>query len=227
MALSEWLARRSRRAELKKTLAERIPPGQDLTEKWPVLHYGVIPPFNPYQWDFTVKGLVKGEGLRLSYKEFIALPRVTVQADMHCVTGWSKLDNVWEGVAFREIMQRVELQPQAKHVTIFSDGGYTTNLPLDVLVDDDVLFAYRHNGENLPPEHGWPLRLVVPKRYAWKSAKWVRGLELLAQDVRGFWERYGYHNNGDPWTEERYSWQEASHGYDPLAEERSLWPEGS
>ncbi|MBI4498941.1 MAG: molybdopterin-dependent oxidoreductase, partial [Chloroflexi bacterium] len=173
MALSDWLERRKQREARKKALADRIPPGQELTDKWPVLHYGVIPPFDPYQWDFTVKGLVKGDGLRLSYREFMALPRVTVEADMHCVTGWSKLDNLWEGVAFREILRRVSLQPHAKYVTVFCDGGYTTNLPLDVLMDDDVLFAFRHNGENLTPEHGWPLRLVVPRLYFWKSAKWA------------------------------------------------------
>ncbi len=206
--LSDWIERRKRREELKKTLADRIPPGQELTEKWPVLHYGVVPPFNEYLWDFTVKGLLKGDELRLSYQEFKSLPRVSIQADMHCVTGWSKLDNVWEGVSIHEIMKRVQLNPKAKFVSILSEGGYTTNLPTSVLLDEDVLLAFRHNGENLTPDHGWPLRLVVPKRYAWKSAKWVRGLEFTAEDVRGFWERYGYHNNGEPWAEERYSWQE-------------------
>lgn len=206
--LADWIERRKRREELKKTMAPRIPPGQELTEKWPVLHSGMVPPFNEYHWDFTLTGLVKDGGLKLSYKEFMALPQVTLQADMHCVTGWSKLDNVWEGVHIREVMKRVDLDRDAKFVTVQSEGGYTTNLPLDVLLDDDVLFAFRHNGQNLSPDHGWPLRLVVPKRYAWKSAKWVRGLEFTAKDVRGFWERYGYHNNGEPFAEERYSWQE-------------------
>lgn len=209
MGLTDWIERRKQREVLKKEMAHRIPPGQEFTEKWPVLHYGAVPPFNPYLWDFSVKGLVKSE-LRLSYQEFIALPAVRVEADMHCVTGWSKLDNVWEGVSIHQIIKRVQLQPNAKFVTIFAEAGYTTNLPLDVLLDEDVLFAYRHNGEILTPDHGWPLRLVVPKRYAWKSAKWVRGLEFTAEDVRGFWERYGYHNNGEPWGEERYSWQEAT-----------------
>lgn len=207
MVLGDWLARRARREELKKTLADRIPPGQELTEKWPVLHYGDIPGFNPKTWTFEVRGLVR-QPFTLSYQELLALPKVTLQSDIHCVTGWSKLDNTWEGVHIREILKRAELKPEAQFVTVFSEEGYTTNLPLAALDDEDVLLAYRHDGKPLEPEHGWPLRLVVPKRYFWKSAKWVRGFDFSANDVRGFWERYGYHNDGDPWTEQRYSWQE-------------------
>lgn len=207
MVLGDWLARRQRREEQKKLLADRIPAGQELTEKWPVLHYGDIPAFNPRTWTFEVKGLVTSP-FTLSYPELLRLPKVTITSDIHCVTGWSKLENVWEGVHITEILKRAGLKPDAKFVSVLAEEGYTANLPLDVLNDDDVLLAYRHNGESLTPEHGWPLRLVVPKRYFWKSAKWVRGLDFLPQDERGFWERYGYHNNGDPWTEERYSWQE-------------------
>jgi DMSO/TMAO reductase YedYZ molybdopterin-dependent catalytic subunit len=156
------------------------------------------------RWDFRVWGLVE-DPLRWTYEEFMALPKVTVRADVHCVTHWSLLDSVWEGVAFREVMTHVRLKPGAQFVLIHAENGFTSNLPLDVLMDDDVLFAYRRNGEELTPEHGWPLRLVVPKRYFWKSAKWVRGLEFLDRDVLGFWERAGYHNNADPWREERFA----------------------
>lgn len=181
----------------------RIPPGQTLTEKWPVLSYGRTPSFNPVTWDFRVFGLVEEE-VRWTYDEFMALPRTAVTADVHCVTTWSLLDSEWEGVQVRELMRRVRLKPAARFVMQHCDGGYTTNLPLEVFLDDDVLLCYRRNGEDLTPDHGWPLRLVVPKRYFWKSAKWVRGLEFMARDQLGFWEQYGYHNNADPWQEERF-----------------------
>lgn len=181
----------------------RIPPGQTLTEKWPVLSYGRTPSFNPATWDFRVFGLVEEE-VRWTYDEFMALPRTTVTADVHCVTTWSLLDSEWEGVQVRELMRGVRLKPAARFVMQHCDGGYTTNLPLEVFLDDDVLLCYRRNGEDLTPDHGWPLRLVVPKRYFWKSAKWVRGLEFMARDQLGFWEHYGYHNNADPWQEERF-----------------------
>ncbi len=182
----------------------RVPPGQRVTEKFPVLHYGSIPKFNPQTWDFRVFGLVE-EPLTLSYAEFVALPTIRMVADIHCVTGWSKLDTVWEGVPFLEVVKLVQLKPEAKFVVVHCEQGFTTNLPLEVLMDDDVLFAYRYGDAPLTPEHGYPLRLVVPKRYFWKSAKWVRGLELIAQDRLGFWEVRGYHNNADPWKEERYA----------------------
>ena len=203
----DWMARKKEREERRAALADRIPPGQELTDKWPVLHYGNIPHFTPATWDFTVSGLVV-HPMRWTYDEFMALPKTTLQNDIHCVTGWSKLDNAWEGVNIREIIRRVSPMSKARHVMVHADMGYTTNLPIEDLVQDDVLLAYKHNSENLDPEHGWPLRLVAPKLYFWKSAKWVRGLEFLENDERGFWERYGYHNHGDPWKEERYSWQE-------------------
>ena len=192
---------------MAKSQKERIPPGQFITEGWPVLHVGPILEFDEKSWSFRVFGLVE-EPLTLTYQEFMALPKVTVVADFHCVTTWSKLNNRWEGVAFKEVMKLIRPKPGARFVMVHCDGGYTTNLPLDVLMDDDVLFAYRHNGKPLAPEHGWPLRLVVPKRYGWKSAKWVRGLEFMERDRRGFWEERGYHNDADPWAEERFSWQE-------------------
>ncbi len=182
----------------------RLPPGQVLTERWPVLHYGPVPPFDPKTWDFQVFGLVE-QPLRLSYEEFRALPRVAVAADMHCVTTWSRFDMRWEGVAAREIVARVRPKPEARFVIVHCEQGYTTNLPLAEFADSDCLFADTESGRPLTPEHGFPLRLVVPKLYAWKSAKWVRKIEFAATDRPGFWEVRGYHNHADPWREERYS----------------------
>ncbi len=182
----------------------RVPPGQRVTEKFPVLHYSSIPKFDAQTWDFRVFGLVE-KPLTLSYDEFLALPTVRIVADIHCVTGWTKLDTTWEGVPFQELIRLVQVKPEAEFVMVHCEQGYTTNLPLQVLMDDDVLFAYRYDDAPLTPEHGHPLRLVVPKRYFWKSAKWVRGLEFMAQDRLGFWEVRGYHNNADPWKEERYA----------------------
>jgi DMSO/TMAO reductase YedYZ molybdopterin-dependent catalytic subunit len=182
----------------------RIPPGQTLTEKWPILTYGRTPRFNPRTWDFRVWGLV-GEERRWTYDGFMALPTTKVTADIHCVTTWSLLGSEWEGVQVRELLKDVQIKPEARFVMQHCDGGYTTNLPLDVFLDDDVLLCYRRNGEDITPDHGWPLRLVVPKRYFWKSAKWVRGLEFMAKDSLGFWEKLGYHNDADPWKEERFS----------------------
>ncbi len=180
-------------------LAERIPPGQSLVDKFPVLSYGPTPRFNPQKWDFRVFGMVEEE-LRFSYEEFRALPPSRQRADFHCVTTWSKLDNLWEGVRIVDLMTRVRLKPEARYVIVHCDGGYTTNLPLEEFVDEDVMLAWRHDGRDLEPDHGWPLRLVVPKLYGWKSAKWVRAIEFAFEDRRGFWEVRGYHNHADPWT---------------------------
>ena len=182
----------------------RLPPGQVLTEKWPVLHYGSVPKVDTAKWDFRVFGLVE-QPVRWTYAEFMALPQVEVASDIHCVTRWSRYDNRWQGVAFKEVMRHVEVGPEARFAVIHAEQGFTANLPLAELVQDDVLFAHRHDGVDLTPEHGWPLRLVVPRRYFWKSAKWVRGIELVARDQPGFWERNGYHNEADPWREERFS----------------------
>jgi DMSO/TMAO reductase YedYZ molybdopterin-dependent catalytic subunit len=188
-------------------LAERVPPGQHLVDNFPVLSYGPTPRFNPKKWDFRVFGMVEDE-LRFSYEEFRALPLSRQRADFHCVTTWSKLDNVWEGVSVVDLMKRVRLKPEARYVIVHCDGGYTTNLPLEEFLDDDVILAWRHDGRDLEPDHGWPLRLVVPKLYGWKSAKWVRAIEFAFEDRRGFWEVRGYHNHADPWIQERYSFQE-------------------
>jgi DMSO/TMAO reductase YedYZ molybdopterin-dependent catalytic subunit len=188
-------------------IAERVPPGQYLTTKFPVLSYGPVPRFNPRTWDLQIFGEVE-EPRRFTYEQFKALPRGTQVSDFHCVTTWSRLDNVWEGVRVADLMKLFRLKPAARFVLIHCDAGYTTNLPLADFLGDDVMLADRHDGHDLSPDHGFPLRLVVPKLYAWKSAKWVRGIEFLARDSRGFWEVRGYHNRADPWLEERYSFQE-------------------
>ncbi len=149
-------------------------------------------------------GLVETE-TQWNYDEFMSLPQTRLKADFHCVTRWSQLDNIWEGVHITEIAKRIRIRSQTRFVLVHGYGSYTTNLPLTDLLNDDVLFAHTRNGEPLTPEHGWPLRLIVPKLYAWKSAKWVNGLELMETDRPGFWESYGYHNHGDPWREERFS----------------------
>jgi DMSO/TMAO reductase YedYZ molybdopterin-dependent catalytic subunit len=183
---------------------DRVPPGQRITENLPVLHYGAVPNIDVSKWAFTISGLV-GKERRLTYQEFISLPRVKVFSDVHCVTGWSKLSNLWEGVSSGVLRELVNILPEAKFVMIHSAGGFTTNLSLDDFFEPDVLFAIKHNDELLTPGHGYPVRLVVPRLYFWKSAKWVVGVEFIAEDRWGFWESRGYHNRGDPWKEERYS----------------------
>ncbi|TMG24653.1 MAG: sulfite oxidase-like oxidoreductase [Chloroflexi bacterium] len=185
-------------------VAARIPPGQYRTLKFPVLHYGSVPHTDLAKWDFKVYGEVDSP-FTLTWAAFKQLPRKTVGADIHCVTRWSRLDTTWEGVPIHEILSRAQLKPKARFVLAHCEQGYTANLPLDVLDDDDVLLADTFGGEPLELEHGWPLRLLVPKRYFWKSAKWIRGLEFLDHDILGFWERYGYNNDADPWKEQRYS----------------------
>jgi DMSO/TMAO reductase YedYZ molybdopterin-dependent catalytic subunit len=186
--------------------SERIPPRQVLTKKWPVLHAGPTPSFDRPNWSFHIFGLVE-QPWQCSYDEIISLPRVQVRADMHCVTRWSMLENTWEGVSTREVLSRVKPKAEARFVLAHCEYGFTTNLPLDDFLGDDCLFAWRRNGVDLDPDHGWPLRLVIPRLYAWKSAKWVRGLELLDQDRPGYWESWengGYHMRGDPWAEQRF-----------------------
>jgi DMSO/TMAO reductase YedYZ molybdopterin-dependent catalytic subunit len=190
-------------------VAARIPPGQRLVKGWPVLHYGPIPRFREGEWDFTVDGLVENP-YTLSYSELKALGAQTVRADMHCVTGWTTLDNDWEGIPFRLLAERGKPKPEADWVITHCEHGYASNLSLAAMMDDDVLVAWANRGEPLEPQHGFPLRLVVPKRYAWKSAKWLRGLEFVATNDRGFWEVRGYHTHADPWREERYSYQETA-----------------
>ena len=194
-------------SEIAPDPARRTPPGQVLTTKWPVLTYGRTPRFDPRKWSFRCFGLVEAE-TSFSWEELQALPRVEVACDIHCVTRWSRLDNRFEGVSVGEIVRRVRPRLEAKYVMVHADPDYTTNLALADLVDDDVVLALKHDGRDLTPDHGGPLRLVVPKLYFWKSAKWVRGFEFLDVNPPGFWEVNGYHMHADPWAEERYSDQE-------------------
>jgi DMSO/TMAO reductase YedYZ molybdopterin-dependent catalytic subunit len=193
-------------SEREKALGERLPPGQYVTEKWPVLHYGSVPRFDQSTWDFRVWGLVENP-LHFGYDDFLKLPHATVKADVHCVTRWSMFDSTWEGVSVREVLARARPKPGARFVLAHCENNFSANLPLEDIDRDDALLAYRRNGEDITPEHGWPLRLFIPHLYFWKSAKWLRGLEFLANDRPGFWEQYGYHMRGDPWKEERYDWQ--------------------
>ncbi len=181
----------------------RLPPGQYLTKKWPVLSHESTPRFNPATYRFRVWGEVE-RPIELSWEELQALPQVTLTTDIHCVTTWSRYDNLWEGVPIREILERVRPTPAAKYVMEHSWTGYTTNLPLASLGDDDVIIALKHDGQPLEPAHGGPVRIVVPKLYFYKSAKWLSGLEFLREDRPGFWELNGYSNSADPWKEERY-----------------------
>ena len=182
---------------------QRVPPGQYVTEKFPVLSHGPTPRIELGTWRFRIFGLVEEE-LTLSWQEFQALPQIAVTRDFHCVTQWSRMDNLWEGVTARDLVKLARPKPEAGFVMAHCYSGYATNLPLEVFLEEDVLFAHRREGEPLEPDHGGPLRLVVPSRYGWKSAKWVNGLEFMVEDRMGFWEQLGYHSNGDPWREERF-----------------------
>jgi DMSO/TMAO reductase YedYZ molybdopterin-dependent catalytic subunit len=193
----------TKKADLPAETAARVPPGQYLTQKWPVLHYGPVPPFNPKTWDLRVFGNVENE-FKLSWEEFQKLDQTTVTADMHCVTTWSRLDQHWEGIRFSKIVELAKPKADSKFVIAHSEYGFTANTPIEYCLRDDCLIALRANGEPLTAEHGSPARLVVPRLYAWKSAKWLRGIEFRETDAPGFWERNGYHNTGDPWKEQRY-----------------------
>lgn len=201
----ERLKKVTRRPEQNQ--GNRVPPGQFLTDRFPVLHYGSVPVINLDAWDFRVFGKVK-QPLRLSWQQLRALPETTLTTDIHCVTRWSKLDTTWSGVLWRDFMRELAIEPVpgASHLMAHCEQGFTTNIPLDVLDDDDTMLAWAYDGKPLEPEHGWPLRLLVPKRYFWKSAKWIRGVEFMIGDQPGFWERAGYHMNGDYWKEERFGW---------------------
>jgi DMSO/TMAO reductase YedYZ molybdopterin-dependent catalytic subunit len=183
--------------------AARLPPGQHLTEKWPVLHAGAVPDTDLATWTFRVWGEVENP-LELTWEQFNELPRTSNVQDIHCVTRWSKFDTRFEGVHWRELAKLARPKPTASFVIAHAEQGFTSNVPIDYLRDENALLATHADGEPLTPEHGWPLRLVIPGKYFWKSAKWLRGIELSAVDKPGFWERYGYHNDADPWREERY-----------------------
>jgi len=182
----------------------RVPPGQRLIKNWPVLHYGGVPRISADNWNLRLFGLVEEER-NLSYREFLALPRARVLSDVHCVTGWSRLDNQWEGVLTTTLKVLVRIMPEARFAIVHAEGNFITNLLLEDFFEEDVIFAISHDGIAISPEHGYPVRLVVPRLYFWKSAKWVTEVEFTAEDSPCFWESHGYHNRGDPWKEERYS----------------------
>jgi DMSO/TMAO reductase YedYZ molybdopterin-dependent catalytic subunit len=196
--------RRLRRPVVPTAFAERVPPGQIVATRWPVLHQGDVPPFDPTTWDFRVWGLV-GDPCTWRWDEFADLPAVTVSGDLHCVTRWSSLDHRWTGVRPAHIAAIVRVDPAARFALLHGEGGYTANVPIEALFADDAILATHHDGDALTAEHGAPLRAVIPERYAWKSVKWLRGIEFLAEDQSGFWESYGYSNSADPWREERFA----------------------
>ena len=195
----------SERKKLEREMQEagRLPPGQSLTLKWPVLHEGPLPGVDLGTWDFCIDGLVKTP-VQLTWEKFNKLPKTEIRCDIHCVTRWSRFDNRFEGMLFTEVMKLVEPKPEAHFAVVRSENGYTTNLLVSDLMMPTTIFAMKHDGEPLAPEHGYPLRLVVPQLYFWKSVKWVRGFTLLAQDEPGFWEQNGYHMRGDPWKDQRF-----------------------
>jgi len=213
--LKSWKTRRDREAQVRQE--GRLPPGQSLTEKFPVLHYGAVPRYRPdlSDWDFRVFGLV-AEEKRWDWPAFQQLPRTRVTMDIHCVTRWSKFDTVWEGVSLKTLVDEgiVRPSPEARYVVQHCEYNFTTNLPLSVMLQDNVLLATHFDGQPLAPDHGFPLRVIIGtfagrgegrSAYFWIGGKWLRGLEFRAQDQPGFWERAGYHNEADPWEEQRYS----------------------
>ena len=192
---------------LRGSPADRTPPGQRLTNKWPVLHHGSVPkvkPFDP-EWSLRFFGLCD-EPYELSYQDILDLPTVDIVCDIHCVTHWTRLNNVFTGVPIAPLIARAKPKPNVRFVLCHSEAGFTTNVPLKEFIADDCILAYRWEGKELTPEHGWPLRGLVPSLYLWKSAKWLRGIELRETDAPGFWEQGGYHMHGDPWKEERFGW---------------------
>ena len=184
---------------------ERVPPGQFVAKTFPVLTYGETPAVELSTWSIRVFGLVERE-ITLDWRQFCDLPWVTVDADFHCVTQWSALDQTWEGVTVSQLLEQAGVRSEARHIMAHCYGDYTTNVPLDLAWSEGLL-AHRQNGDEIGKDNGWPVRLVIPSRYGWKSAKWVNGIELLAEDAPGFWEQRGYNNNADPWREERF-WPE-------------------
>jgi len=191
-------------ADMDERIRHRLPPGQALTEKFPILHEGEVPRYDMSEWRLDVFGEVEEER-SFTYDELLALPTSTVTCDIHCVTRWSKFGTEWEGILFRDFLKLLKVSPEAKFVMFHADPDYETNVPLEDLLRDDVMLAYRFAGEPLTEKHGWPLRTVVPHRYFWKSAKWLRKIEFMKEDRLGFWERNGFHNEADPFKEERYS----------------------
>lgn len=199
--MSDSLNRRDEEDLMKRE--GRVPPGQSLTQKFPVLHYGPVPKIELEEWSLQVFGEVE-EPKSWSWDEFTRLPTTTITTDIHCVTGWSKFNTTWEGPLFRDFIKIANVKDSVRFVIAHAAHGFTANLPLEVMLEDNVLLAWKYNGELLDPEHGFPVRTLVPQRYFWKSAKWLLKLEFSTVDKPGFWEQAGYHNEGDPWKEQRY-----------------------
>jgi DMSO/TMAO reductase YedYZ molybdopterin-dependent catalytic subunit len=193
-----------RRAELTDDERYRLPPGQTWTEKFPILHEGDVPQYDMTKWRLDVFGEVEEER-SFTYEDLLRMPTVHVQTDIHCVTRWSKLDTQWEGILFRDFLKLLKVRPEARYVMFHADPDYETNVPIADLLRDDVILAYKYDHKSLTDKHGWPLRTVVPHRYFWKSAKWLRKIEFMKDDRPGFWERNGFHNEAEPFREERFS----------------------
>jgi DMSO/TMAO reductase YedYZ molybdopterin-dependent catalytic subunit len=185
-------------------LAHRLPPGQVLTDRFPILHEGSVPEYDLNTWSLSFFGELDKE-TQISYRDLMALPRTKVQCDIHCVTRWSKLDTEWEGIRVIDLFQHLKLEPKAKYVMVHADQDYETNLPLEKLLSEEALLAFAYNGEPLTPKHGWPLRLLIPSLYFWKSAKWVTSFEFMQEDRGGYWEKLGFHNEAEPFQEQRFS----------------------
>ncbi|MFB9328566.1 sulfite oxidase-like oxidoreductase [Paenibacillus aurantiacus] len=190
--------------QIEEHLRHRLPPGQMLTDRFPILHEGEVPVYDLDAWRLSVFGAV-AQPLEFTMDELLALPRASVTCDIHCVTRWSKFDTVWEGVRFRDFAKLLGIDERVKHVMLHADEDYETNVPLADLMRDDVLLAFRYDGKPLTDKHGFPLRMIVPHLYFWKSAKWLRGIEFMTEDRPGFWERNGFHNTADPFLEQRFS----------------------
>ena len=201
----EFGLKRPDQVKIAPPAGERVPPGQFVAKTFPVLTYGDTPEVDLSAWRMRVWGLVHNE-IELDWAQFCALPWVELNADFHCVTQWSSLDQTWEGVWVADLLELAGVDPTARHIMAHCFGDYTTNVPLDLALSEGLL-AHKQNGAEIGKDHGWPLRLIIPSRYGWKSAKWVNGIELMAEDAPGFWEQRGYNNNADPWQEERF-WPE-------------------
>ncbi len=193
--------------KVKKQNSDRVPPNQRVTKGWPVLHVGDVPYYEKdlSNWDLRIGGLVERPTV-LTFEQLMALPETSQTNDIHCVTGWSKFDNEWEGIATRTIADHVGIRKEARFVMLEAEEGWTTNLPLEDFLAESSLLAYKHNGKMLTPEHGYPIRMVVPHLYFWKSAKWIRAIKFRSENQQGFWERNGYHMYGNPWKEQRFAW---------------------
>src|SRR4051812_30866425 len=193
------------KTKMDPEVAARVPPGQYVTEKWPVLHYGGVPNVSRDAWRLRLFGLIEGEPVDITYDRLLALPQTTITVDIHCVTRWSRLGASFQGVLFTDLLQLITLKPEATHVMAHAENSFTTDLSLEDLRQPNVMVVHTADGQELPKDHGGPVRLVVPHLYFWKSAKWLRGLEFMDRDRPGFWESYGYHKRGDPWAEQRYA----------------------